>query len=123
MSPADDKTAAQSAHFLEAKESGETPLPSPVSASAFRAKPKLSTSVIIPVWITISSAVIIYNNYLYNTLNFKYPVFLVTFHLAFAVRVTSLNDSCGGLTDRGRRWAPACCSARHTFSTASRTCQ
>ena len=27
---------------------------------------------------------IIYNNYLYNTLNFKYPVFLVTFHLAFA---------------------------------------
>jgi hypothetical protein len=31
--------------------------------------------------------VIIYNNYLYITLEFKYPVFLVTWHLSFAVRV------------------------------------
>jgi len=53
----------------------------------------------MPVWIIISSAVIIYNNYLYNTLNFKYPVFLVTFHLTFAAigtrilqRTTSLLD-------------------------------
>jgi hypothetical protein len=35
----------------------------------------------------LSSTVIIYNNYLYNTLNFKFPVFLVTWHLGFAVRV------------------------------------
>ncbi|KAF8884867.1 TPT-domain-containing protein [Mucidula mucida] len=40
--------------------------------------------MIIPVWIVLSSAVIIYNNYLYNTLAFKYPVWLVTWHLTFA---------------------------------------
>ncbi|KAG2008261.1 triose phosphate transporter [Coprinopsis cinerea AmutBmut pab1-1] len=63
----------------------DTPLPTPVSSQAPRPqKPKLSAAMIIPVWIALSSSVIIYNNYLYNTLNFKYPVFLVTFHLAFA---------------------------------------
>ena len=63
-----------------------SPLPSPVSATPSKSssKPKLSASAIIPIWIVLSSSVIIYNNYLYNTLNFKYPVFLVTFHLAFA---------------------------------------
>ncbi|KAI0676376.1 TPT-domain-containing protein [Trametes maxima] len=40
--------------------------------------------MIIPVWIVLSSAVIIYNNYLYNTLQFRFPVFLVTWHLTFA---------------------------------------
>jgi hypothetical protein len=64
-----------------------SPLPTPVSATPSKSsssKPKLSASAIIPIWIVLSSSVIIYNNYLYNTLNFKYPVFLVTFHLAFA---------------------------------------
>ena len=46
---------------------------------------QLSAATIIPIWIVLSSSVIIYNNYLYNTLNFKFPVFLVTFHLFFAV--------------------------------------
>jgi hypothetical protein len=63
-----------------------SPLPSPVSSSSSRGKAKLSAAMIIPIWIVLSSSVIIYNNYLYNTLNFKYPVFLVTFHLGFAVR-------------------------------------
>ncbi|KAI0918719.1 hypothetical protein AcW1_009463 [Taiwanofungus camphoratus] len=60
-------------------------LPSPVSTPAPRSnKPKLSAAAIIPVWIVLSSSVIIYNNYLYNTLNFRFPVFLVTWHLTFA---------------------------------------
>lgn len=80
----------EQAQFLNAKPEQEPerdavgPLPSPVSAPA--PKPKLSAAMIIPVWIILSSSVIIYNNYLYNTLNFKFPVFLVTFHLGFAVR-------------------------------------
>lgn len=62
-------------------------LPSPVSAATPRpAAKKLTAAAIIPVWICLSSAVIIYNNYLYNTLEFKFPVFLVTWHLTFAVR-------------------------------------
>lgn len=80
--------------LLEVKESfsiddsdvDSSPLPSPVSAAIPRPqKTKLSAATIIPIWIVLSSAVIIYNNYLYNTLKFKYPVFLVTWHLAFAV--------------------------------------
>jgi len=59
-------------------------LPSPASASPSKPKMKLSAAAIIPVWMILSSGVIIYNNYLYNTLQFKYPVFLVTFHLIFA---------------------------------------
>jgi len=57
-------------------------LPSPISTPA--SKPSLSASAIIPVWIVLSSSVIIYNNYLYTSLEFKYPVFLVTWHLTFA---------------------------------------
>lgn len=71
----------------EEKDQGDL-LPSPVSATAARApasKAKLSATMIIPVWIILSSAVIIYNNHLYNTLQFRYPVFLVTWHLTFAV--------------------------------------
>lgn len=60
-------------------------LPSPVIAATPKPKLTLSTPVIIPIWILLSSTVIIYNNYLYNTLNFKYPVFTVTWHLTFAV--------------------------------------
>ncbi|KAL1949058.1 hypothetical protein VTO73DRAFT_10864 [Trametes versicolor] len=70
----------------EEKDQGDL-LPSPVSAAAARApasKAKLSATMIIPVWIILSSAVIIYNNHLYNTLQFRYPVFLVTWHLTFA---------------------------------------
>lgn len=68
-------------------EGGSGVLPSPVSASASKpaGKPKLSTTIIIPIWIVLSSSVIIYNNYLYNTLSFRFPVFLVTWHLTFAV--------------------------------------
>ncbi|PVF97359.1 TPT-domain-containing protein [Serendipita vermifera] len=48
------------------------------------AKVKPTAAFIVPIWILLSSSVIIYNNYLYNTLQFKYPVFLVTWHLIFA---------------------------------------
>jgi hypothetical protein len=87
----------EQAQFLNSKPEQEaerdvvSPLPSPVSACSSKPKPKLSAAMIIPIWIVLSSGVIIYNNYLYNTLNFKYPVFLVTFHLGFAVRALQPN--------------------------------
>jgi len=59
-------------------------LPAPASSSPSKSKMKLSAAAIIPVWMILSSGVIIYNNYLYNTLEFKFPVFLVTWHLIFA---------------------------------------
>jgi len=80
-------------------EENEPVLPTPVSATPPKPKSRLSATAIIPIWIALSSTVIIYNNYLYNTLNFKYPVFTVTWHLAFAAvgtrilqRTTSLLD-------------------------------
>lgn len=68
------------------KPEGEEELPAPAHAtrSSTPAKPKLSAAMIIPVWMALSSAVILYNNYLYNTLGFPYPVFIVTWHLIFA---------------------------------------
>lgn len=59
-------------------------LPSPATAQQPRSRAKFSATTIIPVWIVLSSGVIIYNNYIYNTVQFKFPVFLVTWHLTFA---------------------------------------
>jgi len=68
---------------LETKPSNDT-LPAPVSAQTPRAKVNIPTAVIVPVWMILSSGVILYNNHMYSTLNFRFPVFLVTFHLTFA---------------------------------------
>jgi hypothetical protein len=87
MGSQDEKEFEDLSQHLEVKEHSDPPLPTPVSATISKpTKPKLSATAIIPVWIVLSSSVIIYNNYLYNTLDFKYPVFLVTWHLTFAVR-------------------------------------
>src|ERR1700678_1129031 len=54
------------------------------------AKYNISAPLIIPIWIVLSSSVIMYNNYLYNTRKFKFPVFLVTCHLGFATAGTRI---------------------------------
>ncbi|CAE6477948.1 unnamed protein product [Rhizoctonia solani] len=71
----------------------------PVEVVTTKSKPKLSATTIIPIWIVLSSSVIMYNNYLYNTLNFKYPVFLVTFHLFFATLGTRVLQRTTNLLD------------------------
>jgi hypothetical protein len=48
-------------------------------------KPVLPAAAIIPIWMALSASVILYNNYILNTLEFKYPIFLVTWHLIFSV--------------------------------------
>lgn len=95
ITPTDEKPLQIDTKTYEGSQSS---LPTPVSAQP-KPKHKVTAAAIIPVWITLSSAVIIYNNYLYNTLNFKYPVFLVTWHLVFATvgtrflqRTTNLLD-------------------------------
>ncbi|KAF8761752.1 CPII coat sec24 protein [Rhizoctonia solani] len=71
----------------------------PAEVITTKSKPKLSATTIIPIWIVLSSSVIMYNNYLYNTLNFKYPVFLVTFHLFFAAIGTRVLQRTTNLLD------------------------
>ncbi|KAI0034426.1 TPT-domain-containing protein [Vararia minispora EC-137] len=92
-------TDVPDAHYLQAELKAHEDLPSPVSASLAKQRPKLSATIIIPIWIAISSAVIIYNNYIYNTLNFKFPVFLVTFHLTFAAIGTRILQRTTNLLD------------------------
>jgi hypothetical protein len=47
----------------------------------------------------LSSSVIIYNDHLYNTLNFKFPGFLVTFDLGFAAIGTRILERTTHLLD------------------------
>ncbi|KAG2031400.1 triose-phosphate transporter family-domain-containing protein [Suillus americanus] len=73
----------ESIELEEVGQSGDLPSPA-TAAQQPRNRARFTAATIIPVWIVLSSGVIIYNNYLYNTVNFKFPVFLVTWHLTFA---------------------------------------
>ena len=112
--------------LLSARKEASEDLPSPISAQTSRPKFKVSAAAIIPVWIVLSSTVILYNNHLYSTLNFRYPVFLVTWHLTFAVSLAS-RSSFMRLT-RDRPLAPAFYNAppiswmERRTSTLARTC-
>jgi len=61
-------------------------LPPPASAASARQPDnmKLNPALVICVWIALSSSVILYNKYILSTLDFRYPIFLTTFHLVFA---------------------------------------
>ncbi|KAJ7108535.1 TPT-domain-containing protein [Mycena epipterygia] len=83
----------------EDAEPSTSSLPAPVSAPAAKAKAKLPIAVIIPIWMAFSVSVILYNNHLYNTLEFKYPVFLVTWHLTFAAIGTRVLQRTTNLLD------------------------
>ncbi|KAF8187010.1 TPT-domain-containing protein [Mycena galopus ATCC 62051] len=81
--------------------SASATLPPPVSAAP-KAKPKITTAVIVPIWMAFSVSVILYNNYLYHDLEFKYPVFLVTWHLTLAAIGTRVLQRTTNLLDGTR---------------------
>ncbi|KAK8854919.1 hypothetical protein IAR55_003658 [Kwoniella newhampshirensis] len=67
--------------------------------------------VIIPIWMACSISVILYNNYVLNTLNFPFPVFLTTWHLLFSAcatrvlqRTTTLVDGAKDIEMTRDRW-------------------
>jgi len=80
------------------EEKREDALPEPATARA-SPKPKLSAAMVIPIWMFLSSSVILYNNYLYNTLDFPFPVFTVTWHLIFAAIGTRVLQRTTNLLD------------------------
>ena len=89
----EEKSLSASSSTTPSSELDHELLPAPAISlppNPGKSKTRYSTAAIIPVWIVLSSAVIIYNNYVYNTLNFKFPVFLVTWHLTFAVSFAPL---------------------------------
>lgn len=80
----------ESAAFDTQPDQSSSSLPTPVTTPSKPQRPKIPAAAIIPVWIVLSSIVILYNNRVYNTYGFHYPVFLVTWHLTFAVSRLSL---------------------------------
>ena len=101
----DDMEKQETQDMLQVKLPASKELPSPNTAQAPKsqtptaAKYKLSATIIIPIWIVLSSSVIMYNNYVYNTRHFKFPVFLVTWHLGFAALGTRVLQRTTNLLD------------------------
>ncbi|ORX38639.1 triose-phosphate transporter family-domain-containing protein [Kockovaella imperatae] len=60
---------------------------SPRSAGQAK-KISIPAYIIIPIWMACSITVILYNKYIYDPLQFPYPVFLTTWHLAFSAIAT-----------------------------------
>ncbi|WFD07358.1 hypothetical protein MVES1_002721 [Malassezia vespertilionis] len=84
-------------------------LPQPAIAAS--AKPKVHPAVIISIWIALSSSVIVYNKYVLDNLKYPYPVFLTTFHMAFAAigtrvlaRYTTLLKGLSNVEMNMERW-------------------
>lgn len=84
---------------LDSKLEKGSDIPLPAVTTQPAPKYKLTAGVIIPIWIVLSMTVILYNNYIYNTIKFKYPVFLVTWHLLFAAIGTRVLQRTTNLLD------------------------
>ncbi|KAF2267425.1 TPT-domain-containing protein [Lojkania enalia] len=50
--------------------------------------PTFHPAVYIATWISLSSSVIVFNKWILDTAKFHYPIFLTTWHLAFATLMT-----------------------------------
>jgi drug/metabolite transporter (DMT)-like permease len=64
-----------------------------VNPHADRSQPKqagVHSAVYIVAWIALSSSVILFNKWILDTLNFRYPVILTTYHLTFATLMTQI---------------------------------
>ncbi|KXL45798.1 hypothetical protein M433DRAFT_88821, partial [Acidomyces richmondensis BFW] len=66
------------------------PTVNPGAEKAQPAKASLHPAFYIATWISLSSSVIIFNKWILDTAKFHYPIFLTTWHLAFATIMTQL---------------------------------
>ncbi|KAI0181417.1 TPT-domain-containing protein [Hypoxylon sp. FL1284] len=92
--------------------SGEVPRPEPSgpilpTTTQEADKPQPPKAVVHPafyviVWISLSSSVILFNKWILDTLEFRYPVVLTTYHLTFATIATQLMARYTSLLD-GRK--------------------
>lgn len=53
-------------------------------------QPAIHPALYVAVWISLSSSVILFNKWILDTLNFRYPVILTTYHLIFATLMTQI---------------------------------
>ncbi|CAD6572192.1 MAG: hypothetical protein TREMPRED_000471 [Tremellales sp. Tagirdzhanova-0007] len=59
----------------------------------------VSATTIIPIWIALSSTVILYNKYLYSDLKFPFPIFITAYHLGGAAVGTRVLRATTNLMD------------------------
>ncbi|KXJ96959.1 triose-phosphate transporter family-domain-containing protein [Microdochium bolleyi] len=62
----------------------------PIVETPEPAKASLHPAVYVATWISLSSSVILFNKWILDSLNFRYPVVLTTYHLTFATVATQL---------------------------------
>ncbi|KAF7590123.1 hypothetical protein BBP40_003236 [Aspergillus hancockii] len=81
----------------KARTSGEISRPEPtlptVNPAAERAEPPKPTfhpAVYVSVWIALSSSVILFNKHILDYAQFRFPIILTTWHLAFATFMTQV---------------------------------
>ncbi|KAI1376151.1 TPT-domain-containing protein [Hypoxylon crocopeplum] len=84
----------------KSRTSGEVPRPEPkgpilptTNPEAEKPQPPKATihpALYVAVWISLSSSVILFNKWILDTLEFRYPVILTTYHLTFATIATQL---------------------------------
>ncbi|KAH9908043.1 TPT-domain-containing protein [Xylariomycetidae sp. FL2044] len=96
----------------KSRTSGEVPRPEPKgpilpttnpdSESSQPPKPPVHPAFYVIVWISLSSSVILFNKWILDTLEFRYPVILTTYHLTFATIATQLMARYTSLLD-GRK--------------------
>ncbi|KAJ5918834.1 sugar phosphate/phosphate translocator [Penicillium verhagenii] len=60
------------------------------AAEKQEAKSALHPAVYVSIWITLSSSVILFNKYLLDYANFRFPIVLTTWHLTFATIMTQI---------------------------------
>ncbi|KAJ5728511.1 sugar phosphate/phosphate translocator [Penicillium malachiteum] len=66
------------------------PTVNPAAQQAEAPKAAFHPAVYVSVWITLSSSVILFNKYLLDYANFRYPIILTTWHLTFATIMTQI---------------------------------
>lgn len=74
-----------------ARSDGPTlPTVNPQSEKSSSSLPAVHPTVYVVTWIACSSSVILFNKWLLDTMNFRFPVILTTYHLTFATIVTQI---------------------------------
>ncbi|PHH60808.1 hypothetical protein CDD81_1159 [Ophiocordyceps australis] len=86
---ADEKTRV-SGDISRSDASPTLPTVNPQADKPQASKASIHPALYVLTWIGFSSSVILFNKWLLDTLNFRYPVILTTYHLTFATIVTQI---------------------------------
>ncbi|KAH8899575.1 triose-phosphate transporter [Thozetella sp. PMI_491] len=87
---AEEKVRTSGESPREASNGPVLPTVNPDAEKTQPPKPSLHPAFYVIVWISLSSSVILFNKWILDTMNFRYPVILTTYHLTFATIMTQI---------------------------------